>query len=165
MSDRRHDSDVSSFLCLFFSSVLAPFNPKNKDRRLHRHPAFFGDIQECMEDCCEVRSIPHNLTSCVRRLIRQKYCPEPKNDEEKVLQKEEDEKYIRGRIQYAPGSSFLLADIQPRIGSSKKIPVAKASQGASIPLTMASGLNRHTSEKRRNSARPSFPSIALPYSI
>ncbi len=31
------------------------FNPKNKGRRLHRHPAFFGTIEECMEDCCEVR--------------------------------------------------------------------------------------------------------------
>jgi hypothetical protein len=30
------------------------FNPKNKDRRLHRHPAFFGTMQEVMEDCCEV---------------------------------------------------------------------------------------------------------------
>ena len=38
------------------SDVLraAPFNPKNKDRRLHRHAAFFGTMQECLEDCCEV---------------------------------------------------------------------------------------------------------------
>lgn len=30
------------------------FNPKNKGRRLHRHPAFFGTIEECMDDCCQV---------------------------------------------------------------------------------------------------------------
>lgn len=35
----------------------APFNPKNKDRRLHRHAAFFGTMQECLEDCCEVRTL------------------------------------------------------------------------------------------------------------
>jgi hypothetical protein len=33
---------------------IATFNPKNKGRRLHRHPAFFGTMAECLEDCCEV---------------------------------------------------------------------------------------------------------------
>jgi hypothetical protein len=33
------------------------FNPKNKDRRLHRHPAFFGTMEEVLEDCCEVSLI------------------------------------------------------------------------------------------------------------
>ena len=37
-----------------FNSNLATFNPKNKGRRLHRHPAFFGTMDECLEDCCEV---------------------------------------------------------------------------------------------------------------
>ena len=55
------------------------FNPKNKSRRLHRHVAFFGTMTECIEDLCE-------------------YCPEPRNDEEKALQEEEDKNYIRGRI-------------------------------------------------------------------
>ena len=48
-------------LCVFinfifqdFNSNLATFNPKNKGRRLHRHPAFFGTMDECLEDCCEV---------------------------------------------------------------------------------------------------------------
>jgi hypothetical protein len=52
-----------------------------------------------MEDCCEVRTVPHTF---VHHLTHRQYCPEPKNDEEKDLQKEEDEKYIHGRIQYAP---------------------------------------------------------------
>ncbi|KAF8890473.1 hypothetical protein BD779DRAFT_1671404 [Infundibulicybe gibba] len=52
---------------------------KNKRRRLHRHPAFFGTAQKCLEDCCG-------------------YCPEPINDKEKKLQLEEDKVHIRGRI-------------------------------------------------------------------
>jgi hypothetical protein len=48
------------------------------------------------------------LASCIRRLSHPQYCPEPKNDEEKELQKEEDEKYIRGRIQYAPNFSIVF---------------------------------------------------------
>lgn len=59
--------------------LLASFNPKNKGRRLHRHPAFFGTMKECIEDICE-------------------YCPEPRNKEEKELRDEEDKIYVRGRI-------------------------------------------------------------------
>ncbi len=65
----------------FTNTAAAPYNPKNKDRRLHRHPAFFGTLTECVEDCCE-------------------YCPEPKDEEEKKLQEAEDDSYVRGRIQY-----------------------------------------------------------------
>ena len=36
-------------------------------------------MKECLEDLCE-------------------YCPEPRNDEEKALQEEEDKTYVRGRI-------------------------------------------------------------------
>lgn len=48
---------ILNYACIIFIfSFLtkATFNPKNKGRRLHRHPAFFGTIEECMEDCCEV---------------------------------------------------------------------------------------------------------------
>ncbi|RPD55207.1 ankyrin [Lentinus tigrinus ALCF2SS1-7] len=75
----------------------SPFNPKNKDRRLHRHPAFFGTLQECIEDCCE-------------------YCPEPKDDEEKKLQEEEDASYVRGRVQFIqedPGRQSLSGSFNP----------------------------------------------------
>jgi hypothetical protein len=37
-------------------------------------------MEECIEDCCE-------------------YCPDAKDEEEQELQKAEDEKYLRGRIQ------------------------------------------------------------------
>jgi hypothetical protein len=36
------------------NSNVASFDPKNKGRHLHRHPAFFGTMVECIEDCCEV---------------------------------------------------------------------------------------------------------------
>ncbi|KAG8845631.1 hypothetical protein FRB96_002317 [Tulasnella sp. 330] len=38
---------------LGMNSGYITFNPKNKGRNLHRHPAFFGTIQEAIEDCCQ----------------------------------------------------------------------------------------------------------------
>ncbi|KAI0325229.1 ankyrin [Cubamyces sp. BRFM 1775] len=75
----------------------SPFNPKNKDRRLHRHPAFFGTMQECLEDCCE-------------------FCPEPKDAEEKELQQKEDEAYVRGRVEFIredPGRQSISGSFNP----------------------------------------------------
>jgi ankyrin repeat protein len=59
----------------------APYNPKNKDRVLHRHPAFFGTMQECLDDCCGE-------------------CTEPRDEEEHELQDMQDKSYVRGRISY-----------------------------------------------------------------
>ncbi|KAF8959387.1 hypothetical protein BDZ97DRAFT_1705185 [Flammula alnicola] len=73
------------------------FNPKNKGRRLHRHPAFFGTIDECLEDCCE-------------------NCPQPIDDDEVALQKEEDEIYISGRIKFIeenPGRQSITGSFNP----------------------------------------------------
>ncbi|CAK5281900.1 unnamed protein product [Mycena citricolor] len=73
------------------------FNPKNKGRRLHRHPAYFGTIEECMEDCCE-------------------HCPEPIDADERALQAEEDANYIRGRIAFIkedPGRQTLSGSFNP----------------------------------------------------
>ncbi|KAF7347372.1 Ankyrin repeat protein [Mycena venus] len=64
-------------------SMNSTFNPKNKGRRLHRHPAFFGTAEECMEDCCGT-------------------CPEPDDEDERKAQEEEDQYYIRGRISFIP---------------------------------------------------------------
>ncbi|KZT09270.1 ankyrin [Laetiporus sulphureus 93-53] len=75
----------------------SPFNPKNEGRRLHRHPAFFGTMEECLEDCCE-------------------YCPEPKGEEECKLQEEEDKSYIRGRIHFIeedPGRQSISGSFNP----------------------------------------------------
>ncbi|KAJ7476865.1 ankyrin repeat protein [Mycena galericulata] len=73
------------------------FNPKNKGRRLHRHPAFFGTIEECMGDCCE-------------------NCPAPIDEDERKLQAEEDEGYIRGRISFIqedPGRQTMSGSFNP----------------------------------------------------
>ncbi|KAI0824362.1 ankyrin [Trametes gibbosa] len=77
----------------------SPYNPKNKRRRLHRHPAFFGTMTECLEDCCEAR-----------------FCIEPKDDEEKKLQETEDKSYVRGRIQFIredPGRQSISGSFHP----------------------------------------------------
>ncbi|KAL0574269.1 hypothetical protein V5O48_007677 [Marasmius crinis-equi] len=75
----------------------SPFNPKNKERRLHRHPAFFGTAEECLVDCCE-------------------FCPDPVDEDERKLQKEEDEQYIRGHISFIeedPGRQSLSGSFKP----------------------------------------------------
>ncbi|KAF8349125.1 ankyrin repeat protein [Amanita rubescens] len=73
------------------------FNPKNKGRRLHRHPAFFGTIEECMEDCCEC-------------------CHKPIDEAERELQTKEDEVYIRGRVSFVqenPGRQIITGSFNP----------------------------------------------------
>ncbi|KAF9530926.1 hypothetical protein CPB83DRAFT_849882 [Crepidotus variabilis] len=73
------------------------FNPKNKKRRLHRHPAFFGTLQECMEDCCEM-------------------CPEPIHADERTIQDTEDKQYVRGRIKFIeenPGRQTISGSFYP----------------------------------------------------
>ncbi|KAJ6473130.1 ankyrin repeat protein, partial [Mycena sanguinolenta] len=73
------------------------YNPKNKGRRLHRHPAFFGNIEEVMEDCCED-------------------CPAPIDEDERSLQAKEDEGFIRGRISFVeedPGRQSLSGSFNP----------------------------------------------------
>ena len=34
----------------YFNLILSHLQLKNKDRGLHRHPMFFGTVQECLED-------------------------------------------------------------------------------------------------------------------
>ncbi|KIL95072.1 hypothetical protein FAVG1_02004 [Fusarium avenaceum] len=52
---------------------------------LHRHPAFFGRVEDVIEDCCGS-------------------CPEPVTDEEKEVAEKEAQIYIKGRV------SFLIDD-------------------------------------------------------
>ncbi|KAJ7648214.1 hypothetical protein DFH06DRAFT_1050168, partial [Mycena polygramma] len=73
------------------------YNPKNEGRRLHRHPAFFGTIQECLEDCCEE-------------------CPSPIDEDERKFQAKEDEDYVRGRVSFIqdnPGRQSLSGSFRP----------------------------------------------------
>ncbi len=55
-------------------------------------------MEECMEDCCEVR-----LALCLRNVLLTpavQLCPEPKNAEEHDILDKEDKSYVRGRIAY-----------------------------------------------------------------
>ncbi|ETW84697.1 hypothetical protein HETIRDRAFT_425946 [Heterobasidion irregulare TC 32-1] len=77
--------------------INTPFNPKNKGRRLHRHPAFFGTMEECLNDCCG-------------------HCPEPRDAEEHQLRNEEDKSCIRGRVAFIaedPGRQTLSGSFNP----------------------------------------------------
>ena len=60
-------------LCVLSDFVTAPYNPKNKNRHLHRHSAFFGTAEECIEDCCEVRTISYHhsipVDTCGRSFV------------------------------------------------------------------------------------------------
>ena len=58
---------------------------KKHIQHLHRHPAFFGRVQDVIEDCC----------GC---------CPEPVTPEEIKVAEKEAEFYISGKI------SFLIDD-------------------------------------------------------
>ncbi|KAI9451557.1 hypothetical protein BJY52DRAFT_1297191 [Lactarius psammicola] len=96
---RRIEKLIFKNLQVLSYYVTAPYNPRNKNRRhgLHRHSAFFGTVEECMEDCCEL-------------------CPEPKNEEEHNLQDEEDKSYVRGRIAFIkedPGRQSISASFNP----------------------------------------------------
>ncbi|KAG8896244.1 hypothetical protein FRC01_011931, partial [Tulasnella sp. 417] len=73
------------------------FNPKNKGRRFHRHPVFFGNMKEALEDCCE-------------------HCPLPTTDEEKEAFRKEQEQFITGRvsfIQVDPGRQSITGSFRP----------------------------------------------------
>ena len=63
----------------------AEWNPKNcppqREWKLHRHPCFFGDMADVFADCCG-------------------YCPEPESAEAAAMQKEEDERIVRGVIKF-----------------------------------------------------------------
>ena len=59
--------------------------PKERSVYLHRHPSFFGRVEDVVEDCCGT-------------------CPKPANDEEKEVAEKEAEIYISGPI------AFLIDD-------------------------------------------------------
>ncbi|SJL01059.1 uncharacterized protein ARMOST_04375 [Armillaria ostoyae] len=113
------------------------FNPKNKGRRLHRHAAFFGTVNECLNDCCE-------------------HCPEPIDKDERALREEEDKQYIRGRISFIeedPGRQIMSGSFNPidvgewseqvYIGPTDKVftAIAAGDRGAVASLLKEEGMN------------------------
>ncbi|KAJ4196882.1 hypothetical protein NW755_001653 [Fusarium falciforme] len=59
--------------------------PDDREVYLHRHPAFFGRVQDVVEDCCG-------------------FCPKPVTAEEKEVAEKEAEIYIKGEV------TFLIDD-------------------------------------------------------
>ncbi|KAK3906939.1 hypothetical protein C8A05DRAFT_40270 [Staphylotrichum tortipilum] len=55
--------------------------PDDREVYLHRHPAFFGRVEDVVNDCCG-------------------YCPVPKTDEEKEVAEEEAKVYVSGKISF-----------------------------------------------------------------
>ena len=55
--------------------------PKDREIELHRHPAFFGNVKDVIEDCCG-------------------YCPKAETEEEIEVAEEEGKTYISGRITF-----------------------------------------------------------------
>ena len=70
---------------LLFSKDLllnAEFNrSKDRDINLHRHPAFFGSVDDVIHDCCG-------------------FCPKPETDEDLAAYEEESKIFISGDIQF-----------------------------------------------------------------
>ncbi|EGP89184.1 uncharacterized protein MYCGRDRAFT_92101 [Zymoseptoria tritici IPO323] len=55
--------------------------PKDREVHLHRHPAFFGSVEDVIHDCCG-------------------YCPDPKTDEEAEVAQAENKIYVSGQISF-----------------------------------------------------------------
>lgn len=55
--------------------------PKDRDTKLHRHPAFFGSVEDVIHDCCG-------------------FCPRPDTDEGLAAHEEEKKIYISGDVEF-----------------------------------------------------------------
>ncbi|KAL2787676.1 hypothetical protein BJX66DRAFT_280088 [Aspergillus keveii] len=53
--------------------------PRDRTVNLHRHPAFFGSVDDVLHDCCG-------------------YCPVPETDEEQAIAQEESRTFISGEV-------------------------------------------------------------------
>ncbi|KAF2839151.1 ankyrin [Patellaria atrata CBS 101060] len=55
--------------------------PKDREVYLHRHPAFFGNVEDVIHDCCL-------------------FCPSPVTDEEKEVAEQESKIYVSGEVYF-----------------------------------------------------------------
>ncbi|KAJ4414254.1 hypothetical protein N0V82_008036 [Gnomoniopsis sp. IMI 355080] len=55
--------------------------PKDRQVYLHRHPAFFGRVDDVLNDCCG-------------------FCPRPETEQERQIHEEESKVYVSGRISF-----------------------------------------------------------------
>lgn len=87
--------------------------PKEREVYLHRHPAFFGDAEHVIGDCCG-------------------FCPKPVTEEERKVAEEESKIYISGNVTFIkddPGrqeiGSFNPITETDWTGKESSIPVLK----------------------------------------
>ena len=68
---------------LFTKDLLlnAEWNQKDRETTLHRHPAFFGSVNDVIHDCCG-------------------FCPKPVTEEDLAIAEEENKIYISGDITF-----------------------------------------------------------------
>lgn len=55
--------------------------PKDREVNLHRHPAFFGDVEDIIDDCCG-------------------QCPQPVAEDEIQIAEEESKIYVSGDVSF-----------------------------------------------------------------
>ncbi|KAH1375251.1 hypothetical protein KXW98_005362 [Aspergillus fumigatus] len=80
--ERFHARKIEKLLYTKDLLLNAEWNkPKDREVNLHRHPAFFGNFEDVIEDCCG-------------------FCPVPITPEEKELAEEESKIYVSGRIKF-----------------------------------------------------------------
>ncbi|RDL39383.1 uncharacterized protein BP5553_03723 [Venustampulla echinocandica] len=79
---KYHAANINRLLYAKDLLLNAEWNqPKDREVYLHRHPCFFGNAAEVMEDCCG-------------------YCPVPKTDEEIEVAEEESKTYLSGELRF-----------------------------------------------------------------
>lgn len=145
--------------------VTAPYISKNKNRRLHRHPAFFGTVEDCMEDCCEDRKTCYNnswVNSCRCRFVlnpRTKRSIKYKTKKTNLTFVAESCVYsISYDISY--GGNFLINSA----GSSRKIREDKVFPEVLILSTKANGVKSHTFRRQPKFSVPSARMMCSPSS-
>ncbi|KAA8645611.1 hypothetical protein EYZ11_003498 [Aspergillus tanneri] len=79
---RFHAKKIEKLLYTKDLLLNAEWNkPKDRDVHLHRHPAFFGNVEDVIHDCCG-------------------YCPVPVTSEEKEVAEKESKIYISGDVSF-----------------------------------------------------------------
>ncbi|KAL1965133.1 hypothetical protein VTN77DRAFT_6046 [Rasamsonia byssochlamydoides] len=80
--ERFHARKIEKLLYTKDLLLNAEWNrPKDREVNLHRHPAFFGNAEDVIYDCCG-------------------YCPKPVTPEEKEIAEEESKIYVSGNITF-----------------------------------------------------------------
>lgn len=79
---RFHARNIERLLYAKDLLLNAEWNrPKERETTLHRHPAFFGHVEDVIGDCCG-------------------YCPKPESAEDQEIAEEESKTYVSGSLTF-----------------------------------------------------------------